>query len=66
MAIMGRDPFGIIKEGEVHTISYRKIYAMVGLIVVCPGQKESIQNGSTMNLARCAISKRLGRDQASR
>jgi len=23
MAIMGRDPFGIIKEGEVHTISYR-------------------------------------------
>ncbi len=22
MAIMGRDPFGIIKEGEVHTISY--------------------------------------------
>jgi len=24
MAIMGRDPFGIIKEGEVHTISYNK------------------------------------------
>ena len=23
MAIMGRDPFGIFKEGEVHTISYR-------------------------------------------
>ncbi len=22
MAIMGRDPFGISKEGEVHTISY--------------------------------------------
>jgi hypothetical protein len=22
-AIMGRDPFGIFKEGEVHTISYR-------------------------------------------
>jgi hypothetical protein len=23
-AIMGRDPFGIFKEGEVHTISYTK------------------------------------------
>jgi hypothetical protein len=23
MAIMGRDPFGISKEGEVHTISYK-------------------------------------------
>jgi hypothetical protein len=22
MAIMGRDPFGIFQEGEVHTISY--------------------------------------------
>jgi len=25
MAIMGRDPFGIIKEGEVHTISYKQV-----------------------------------------
>ena len=23
---MGRDPFGIFKEGEVHTISYCKIF----------------------------------------
>jgi len=30
-AIMGRDPFGIFKEGEVHTISYSRIYAMIGL-----------------------------------
>ena len=22
-AMMGRDPFGIFKEGEVHTISYK-------------------------------------------
>jgi hypothetical protein len=34
-AIMGRDPFGIfIKEGEVHTISYRKIIAMIGSIII--------------------------------
>ena len=25
-AIMGRDPFGIFKEGEVHTISYNNRY----------------------------------------
>ena len=26
---MGRDPFGISKEGEVHTISYRSVFAPI-------------------------------------
>jgi hypothetical protein len=35
-AIMGRDPFGIFKEGEVHTISYR-MNSGDGRVYLCAG-----------------------------